>query len=139
MMMDSLYKSIFIDKPWNIKYDGFDLVINVRKRETEHTVRCSYQLTGKNYQEAFASIFHFFNEIVWFYDLKICKVNGGHSHGSHVSLNYNVNGDGYLLSFKQKVYEKVQHLALAFFREAECNESPYYRLICFAKILEIPF
>ena len=134
MTIDALNKSIFIDKPWSIKYDGFDLVINVHKRKAEHAVRCSYQLTGKNYQEAFASIFHFFNEIVWFFDLKICNVNGGHSHGSHVSLNYNVSEDRYLFSFKQRVYEKTQHLALAFFREAECNESPYYRLICFAKI-----
>ena len=127
-----------MNKPWNFKYDGYNLEINVQKRESEHSVRCSYRAKG-SYKEAYASIFHLFNELVWFYDLRVCNVNGGHSQGSHVFLNYTVNSDSYLLSLKQRVYEKSQHLALAFFREAECNESPYYRFMCFAKILEIPF
>lgn len=139
MKMEEMYKSIFMDKPWCIEYDGFNLVINVQKRETEHTVKCNYRSKGNVYKEAFGSIFRFFNELVWFYDLRVSNINGGHSHGSHVSLNYNVNSDSYLLTFKQRVHEEEQHLALAFFREAECNESPYYRFICFAKILEIPF
>lgn len=138
MTTDETYKSIFMNKPWIFEYDGFNLEINVRKREAEHTVKCSYRTKG-NYKEAYASIFHLFNELVWFYGLRVYNVNGGHSHGSHVSLNYAVNGDRYLISFKQRVYEKLQHLALAFFREAKCNESPYYRFMCFAKILEIPF
>lgn len=138
MTMDEMYRSIFINKPWNFDYDGYNLEINVRERESEHTVKCSYRMKG-NYKEAYASIFHLFNELVWFYGLRICNINGGHSAGSHVSLNYTVNSDQYLLSFKQEVREKLQHLALAFFREAECNESPYYRFMCFAKIVEIPF
>ena len=138
MTMDEMHRSIFMNKPWNFDYDDYDLEINVKKREAEHTVKCSYRAKG-NYKDAYASIFRLFNELVWFYDLRVSNVNGVHSHGSHVSLNYTVNGDSYLLSFEQRVHEKLQHLALAFFREAKCNESPYYRFMCFAKILEIPF
>ena len=137
IMMDEMYKSIFMDKPWNIDYDCFNLEINVRKRATEHNVRCIYDTKG-DYKEAFASIFHFFNELVWFYDLRVSNVNGGHSEGSHVVLNYTVNSDQYLLGFKQRVCGELQHLSLAFFREAKCNESPFYRFLCFRKILEIP-
>jgi len=129
-----------MDKLWHVEYDGFDLEIKIRRWEEDHFVKCNFQTKGqKYYKDAYSSIFRFFNELVWFHDLKIHNINGGHSQGVHVFLNYKVSDAGYLLKFKQRVNRKDQHLALAFFREAECNESPFYRFICFAKILEIPF
>ncbi len=137
-MSNELYKHIFVEKPCIIDYDDFKLEVNVRKREAEHNVKCSFR--GKSdFKKAYSSIFRFFNELVWFHDMEVSDINGGHSQNSHVFLNYTVNNDSYLLDFKQQVFEKRQHLALSFFREARCNESPYYRFFCFAKILEIPF
>ena len=127
-----------MNQSFNIEYDNLGFEINIRKREEEHNVKCSFR-SKSNYKEAYGSIFRFFNELVWFYDMQVFDINGGHSQDSHVFLNYSVNSDQYLLIFSQKVHDKRQHLALAFFREAMCNESPYYRFLCFDKILQIPF
>lgn len=129
---------VLMARPFSIKYDKFDLEIKVNEIRTKHTVKCNFRSKG-NYKEAFNSIFRFFNELVWFYDIRVSNINGGHSHGSHVQLNYSVNGEHYLLRFTQKALNDRQHLALGFFREALCNESPYYRFLCFDKILQIPF
>lgn len=137
-------EEVFMGKPWQIDYDGFTLEISV-ERSGKHYVKCSFreinQKSGKreNYKQAYNSTFRFFNEIVWFYNAHIFNVGGGHSHNSHVGLYYQVDTEQYLLGFQQKVFDQKQHLALAFYREAECNESPYYRFLCYAKILEIPF
>jgi len=136
-MKNKMYEALMAET-FNMKYDKFDLEIKVRKIQTEHVVKCNFRSKG-NYKEAFNSIFRFFNELVWFYNIKVRDINGGHSHGSHVQLNYSVNDGCYLLYFTQKVFDERQHLALAFFREALCNESPYYRFLCFDKILQIPF
>jgi hypothetical protein len=125
-------------QPFYIPYDKFDFEINIHKEEVEHNVKCSFRSKG-TFREAYSSIFRFFNELVWFYDVLLSDINGGHSEGSHVYLNYSINSDRYLLGFQQKVKDERQHLALAFFREALCNESPYYRFLCLDKILQIPF
>lgn len=137
-MNDELYKSIFMSKPFELNYDKFIFEISVKKREAQHYVKCSFRNRG-DFREAYKAIFNFFNELVWFYQTIVSDVNGGHSQGSHIGLNYQINTDSYLLDFKQQVFEERQHLALVFYREAQCNESPYYRFFCFHKILEMPF
>lgn len=143
MSYNELVKQAFMSKPWHLEYDNFDLEIQVEKLSTSHSLICRYtkKKDGSPAQEkdAFRSIFRFFNEIVWFYQEHISDISGGTSQGSHVFLAYKVRGEEYLPHFKQRVFEDRQHLALAFYREAECNESPYYRFLCFSKILEIPF
>ncbi len=134
----SLIDEIFIGQNFNIKYDKFILEVKVARLEKEHNVKCSFRAKG-NHKEAYGSIFRFFNELVWFYDMRISNINGGYSQDSHVFLNYSANSERYLLSFTQKVHNEKQHLALGFFREAVCNESPYYCFLCFDKILQLPF
>lgn len=134
----SMFDEIFIGKTFNIKYDKFNLEIRVVKMQKKHNVKCSFLSKG-NHKEAYGSIFRFFNELVWFYDMHISDINGGDSQGSHVFFNYSANDERYLLYFTQKVDNEKQHLALGFFREALCNESPYYRFLCFDKILQVPF
>jgi hypothetical protein len=129
---------VFMGQIFNIPYDKFNLEVRVEKMQKKHNVKCSFCSKG-NHKEAYESIFRFFNELVWFYHMRISDVNGGHSQGSHVFLNYSANSERYLLYFSQKVHEQKQHLALGFFREALCNESPYYRFLCFDKILQTPF
>jgi hypothetical protein len=138
-MPKSLIENMLKAKPWNISYDDFDLEITVKNVSSEHRLICRFKST-LNHKNAWNSIFRFFNEIVWFHQIYIRNISGGHSQGSHVYVNYNVNDDAYLLNFKkQTVVDERQHLALAFYREAKCNESAYYRFFCFYKILEIPF
>ncbi len=134
----SMIDEIFLGQTFNIKYDKFNLEVKVEKIQKEHNVKCNFHPKG-NYKEAYRSIFRFFNELVWFYDMHISDINGGHSQDSHVFFNYSANSEQYLLSFTQRVHKEKQHLALGFFREALCNESPYYRFICFDKILQVPF
>ncbi len=133
-----MFEELFIGHTFNIKYDNFNLEVRVAKMRKEHNVKCSYR-SVKDYKKAFQSIFRFFNELVWFYGMHISDINGGHSQGSHVFLNYSANNERYLLSFAQKVHDEKQHLAIGFYREALCNESPYYRFLCFDKILQVPF
>ncbi|MBW7910716.1 MAG: hypothetical protein H3C49_05510 [Alphaproteobacteria bacterium] len=143
MSYNELVKHIFMSKPWYLEYDNFEFEIEVKKLSISHSVICRYTKkkdgSPANEKDAFKSIFRFFNEIVWFHQGHISDINGGTSQGSHVSLNYRVRGEEYLPGFKQRVFEDRPHLALAFYREAECNESPYYRFLCFSKILETPF
>ncbi len=134
----SIFDEIFIGQTFNIEYDKLNLEIKVEKMEKEHNIKCSFCSKG-NYKKAYGSIFRFFNELVWFYDMHISAINGGHSQNSHIFLSYSANSEHYLFSFTQKVQDEKQHLALGFFREAFCNESPYYRFLCFDKILQVPF
>jgi len=138
MVNDAMYKTLFMDKPWLFSYDKFVLEVNVRKREKEHWVKCSYHKKGTGI-ESHESVAHFFNELVWFYDVNVHNLFKFESVGSHVGVNYSVNQDRYLLNFQQRIVSPVQHLALAFYREASCNESAFYRFLCFSKIIEIPF
>lgn len=133
-----MFEDVFLNQIFPIDYDKFTLEITVQKMQKEHYAKCNFRDKG-DYKEAHRSIFRFFNEVVWFYDIPIRNVNGGYSVGSHVGLNYSVNCESYILPFKQKVHNEKQHLALGFYREALSNESPYYRFICFDKILQIPF
>ena len=130
MTNDERYRAMFISKPFKIPYGNFSLEISVKGREAQHYVKCTYKAVG-NAIEAYRAIFHFFNEIVWFYQTKLSDVSGGESQGSHVGLNYSIQDESYFLNFQQKVFDERQHLGLVFYREAQCNESPYYRFFCF--------
>ncbi|WP_044557260.1 methylamine utilization protein MauJ [Halobacteriovorax marinus] len=127
-----------MSKPWELQYDGSKLIINVAKLSVQHNVRCFFS-HPKTEHDAHESLFRFFNEVSWFQKTSISNINGCIVHGSNVYYNYNINQESYLLEFEQRVFDKKQHLGLGFFREAISNESPFYRLLCFYKILEVPF
>jgi len=81
------------------------------------------------------------NELVWFSDIEVDDLNGGHGEYS-ANLNFRASDDSYLIQlerFRQQVTTVEQHLALGFFREALSSGSPFYQFMCYAKILEIPF
>jgi hypothetical protein len=85
--------------------------------------------------------FRFFNELVWFYHITIEDVNGGHGDFC-ANANFLPSDDSYVINlshFQQQIFDKNQHLALGFFREGVSSGSPYYRFLCYSKILEIPF
>jgi hypothetical protein len=132
------HEDIFTKKPFVIKYDQYQLEVSVEKLSREHFVRCMFhEISG--HEEAFNSMYRFFNELEWFHSVKPRNFSGGHVSGVQAHYTYNVNCDSYLLRFKQRVFDTQQHLALGFYREAECNESPFYRFMCYRKILETPF
>ena len=133
-----LHEEVFMKKPFMIEYDQFHLEVQVKKLSREHFVRCMFQGIS-THKEAFNAIYRFFNEIEWFYSVKPRNASGGHVDGVQAHLTYNVNCDAYLLRFEQLVLDTTQHRALGFFREAECNESPFYRFMCYRKVLETPF
>jgi len=96
---------------------------------------------GFQHRHPWEIFFRFFNELVWFYDLTIQNINGGHGEYC-ANANFLPKDDSYaiqLSSFKQQIFEGHQHLALGFYREGVSCESPYYRFLCYSKILEIPF
>lgn len=133
-----MHEDIFMKKPFMIEYDQYQLEVSVKKLSREHFVKCMFHKIS-SHEEAFNSIYRFFNEIEWFYSAKPRNFSGGHVSGVQAHYTYNVNCDGYLLRFQQMIFDRQQHLALGFYREAECNESPYYRFMCYRKILETPF
>lgn len=126
-----------MSKPWEIPYDTFVLEVNVEKLSEQHFVRCRYD-DVRTHLDAYKSISHFLNELVWFWNVRIGDVSGGHSQ-VQMGLYYSANCESYLGRFKQRVFDDKQHLALAFYREADAGDSAYYRFLCYDKILQIPF
>lgn len=133
-----MHEEIFLKKPFVIKYDRYDLEVSVQQLSREHFVKCMFQGIS-THRDAFNAIYRFFNEVEWFHAVKPRNAVGGHVEGVQAHLYYNVNCDGYLLGFEQRIFDKIQHQALGFYREAKCNESPFYRFMCYRKILETPF
>ncbi len=129
-----------VDENWMLTYDGEEVKLEVKQSNLPQTLFITNRkgFRGRHPWEIF---FRILNEFVWFYDITIQDVNGGHGEYC-ANLNYLPNDDSYairLFDFKQQVFKDDQHLALGFFREGVSSGSSYYAFLCYAKILEIPF
>jgi hypothetical protein len=128
------------DETWTVEYDNETLQLTVKRSRHPHCV-FSRNKKGFQHRHPWEIFFRFFNELVWFYNITIKDINGG--HGDYcANANFLPSDDSYaidLSSFHQQIFEKNQHLALGFYREGVSSESPYYEFLCYAKILEIPF
>lgn len=123
-----------------LSYAGFELLVNIKEQNPlRHAIKT--RIThDKNSKDAYRAIMNFFNEIHWFNDVEISGIDSGCEGEYFMSYCYTVDNNEYLIrKFEQKVFEESQHLALAFYREGMSVISPYYRLLCLYKILEIPF
>lgn len=129
-----------IDESWSIRYDDEEVIVQAGKRRLHHTLLLKSR-NGFERHHPFEVFFRVLNELVWFLDVKLEDINGGHGRFS-ANLNFQANDDSYMTSlsrFQQQVHSSEQHLALGFFREGHCSSSAFYQFLCFAKILEIPF
>lgn len=127
------------DESWNIVYDNETLSLKVERSGQPHAL---FIKNTKGFdRHPWEIFFRFLNELVWFYDIEVCEMNGG--HGDYcANANFLPSDDNYAIrmcGFSQQVFEVHQHLALGFYREGVSSGSPYYSFLCYAKILEIPF
>lgn len=137
MTYQKMVEDIFMRQPWQIAYDDMEFEVNVVRLSEEHHIR-RIDNAGLDHRLAFRSIFRLLSEITWMYNCPAQFVGG--SHGKHmVEATYSIRDERYLGNFSQKIADELQHLALGFYREAECTDSPYYRFMCLSKIIEIPF
>lgn len=128
------------DETWLITYDNREVQVEVSKRRFFHTL-VTRDRKGFGGNHPFDVFFRVLNEFVWFSDIKVDDLNGGHGEYS-ANLNFRASDDSYLIQlegFRQQVSTEEQHLALGFFREGLSSGSAFYQFICYAKILEIPF
>lgn len=129
-----------VDERWMLNYDGEEVELEVKKPNFPHSLFTKNRKGFKN-RHPWEIFFRILNELVWFYDITVQDLNGG--HGDYcANINFLPNDDSYaiqLIDFKQQVFEKDQHLALGFFREGVSSGSTYYAFMCYSKILEIPF
>ncbi len=133
-------KDGIVNERWRLAYDGEDLELEVKKPRYPHALFLSNR-SGFLNRHPWEIFFRILNEFVWFYDIKVQDLNGGHGHYS-ANINFLPCDDNYvtqLLDFKQQVFREDQHLALGFFREGVSSGSAYYAFMCYSKILEIPF
>lgn len=127
------------NESWSINYDDESVLLTVERSGHPHLLSVENKKGfSRNPWEVF---FRLLNEIVWFYDIEAWDLNG--SHGDFAANAYfTTTDDSYaiqLAGFEQRVFDKAQHLALGFFREAVSCGSPYYAFLCYSKIIEIPF
>jgi len=128
------------DETWDVDYDKEKLHLKIKRSRGSHCVYIQNKMGFRN-RHPWEIFFRFFNELVWFYHITIKDVNGGHGDYS-ANANFLPSDDSHafnLSCFKQQVFDMNQHLALGFFREGISSGSPYYRFLCYSKILEIPF
>ncbi len=125
------------DEKCVFEYDSHQIELQINKPREQH----SLFIKNQGIEDPWNVGFRFLSEACWLFGIKINKINGGHSD-YNTQINYTPSDFSYfmkLLRFKQKIHDPKQHLALGFFREGVSSDSPYYKLLCFAKILEIPF
>lgn len=135
----SIYSGI-VDESWLIAYDNREVRVEASKQRFFHALFASDR-NGFGRIQPFDIFFRVLNELVWFLDIKVDDLNGGHGEYA-ANLNFRASDDSYLIKlgeFRQQVTTEEQHLALGFFREALSGGSTFYQFICYAKILEIPF
>ena len=133
-------KSGVTDEKWVIAYDDREVQVEASKRRLFHTI-FTRDLKGFGHHHPFDVFFRILNELVWFSDIRVDDLNGGHGEYC-ANLNFRASDDSYLIQldrFRQQVTTEEQHLALGFFREGISSGSAFYQFICYAKILEIPF
>lgn len=129
-----------VDEQWILQYDSKEVILEVKRPGCPHGLSIS-NIHGISTIDAWSVFFKILNELVWFYGIKVHDLNGG-SGTCCANVNFMPSDDSYAISldnFNQQVFDKNQHLALGFFREAVSNNNTYYEFICYAKILEIPF
>ncbi len=128
------------DETWTVDYDNEKLQLEVKRSRRTHCVFVQNKM-GFQRRHPWEIFFRFFNELVWFYHITIEDVNGGHGNFC-ANANFLPSDDSYVINlsnFQQQIFDTDQHLALGFFREGVSSGSPYYRFLCYSKILEIPF
>jgi hypothetical protein len=128
------------DETWVITYDNREIKVEASKRRLFHNL-IARDKKGFVGNHPFDVFFRILNEFVWFSDIKVNDLNGGHGEYC-ANLNFLVSSDSYLIrleKFRQQVTTEEQHLALGFFREGLSSGSAFYEFICYAKILEMPF
>lgn len=128
------------DETWVIIYDNREIQVEANKRRFFHTL-FAREKNGFVGNHPFDVFFRILNEFVWFSDIRVNDLNGGHGEYC-ANLNFMVSDDSYLVrlgQFDQQVTTEEQHLALGFFREGISSGSAFYEFICYAKILEMPF
>lgn len=128
------------NETWIVNYDNEEVKLKIVRPKLPHSVFIKNK-NGFQSKHPWETFFRFFNELVWFYDISIEGINGGHSDYC-ANAEFLPSEDNYAIKlshFQQEVFDKDQHLALGFFREGISSGSPYYRFLCYAKILEIPF
>lgn len=133
-------KNGIVDETWHLPYDGEEVTLHVKKPRLPHSLHVSNR-TGFKKRHPWEIFFRVLNELVWFYDIEVTNVGGGHGDFAE-NAEFLPNDDSYairLVDFKQQVFDDDQHLALGFYREGVSSGSPYYAFLCYAKILEIPF
>ncbi len=139
MSFDNTVRSL-IYREHTLNYSNFELVVDIKeKKPNKHLIKTTIP-KDKKPKDAYRAIINFFNELHWFNDVEISGIHSG-CHGENImSFWYEANQNDYLVRpFEQKVFDEKQHLALAFYREGRSLNSPYYRLLCYYKVLEIPF
>lgn len=129
-----------VDETWRFRYDDEELTLHVKKPNVPHSLRTANQ-NGFTTRHPWEIFFRVLNEFVWFYGIEVTEIAGGHGDFS-ANADFRPSDDGYALrlsDFRQKVFEKDQHLALGLYREGISSGSTYYAFLCYARILEIPF
>jgi len=124
------------DEDFEVDYNGYQLKISIRKPNKPHDVSLKH---SNNHGEAFRAVSGFWNELSWFNGIEVVNLGGGYSDCT-MNFNYSANENTYLLNgFEQKIFDKIQHLALSFYREGFMSNSAFYTFQSYYKILEIPF
>lgn len=129
-----------VDENWEFRYDHEDVTLEVKRQRLPHCLHIQNR-SGFKTRHPWEIFFRVLNEFVWFYDIKVNDINGGHGQFS-ANADFLPSDDGYAIrldTFKQQVIREDQHLALGLYREAVSSGSTYYEFLCYARILEIPF
>ncbi len=125
----------------DIDYDGFRLRIVNGEGDDAPCIKVTYAVADAD--KAFSACGRFLGELCWFYQVKVrlvLCVRGTGSPTATFRREWSENADRISLkNFRQMVIKEVDHLALAFYREAFANESPFYRFLSYFKVIEIPF
>jgi hypothetical protein len=84
--------------------------LEVKKPKFPHTLFVRNRRGFKN-THPWEIFFRILNELVWFYDITVQDLNGGHGDYS-ANISFLPNDDSYaiqLINFKQQIFEKDQH------------------------------
>lgn len=66
-----------VDERWTLNYDGEQVELEVKKPNFPHSLFTKNQKGFKN-RHPWEIFFRILNELVWFYDITVQDLNGGH-------------------------------------------------------------
>ena len=128
------------DAEYTIEYNDTRLSVFNGNPHYSHYIKANIDRLG--FDKTFFAATSFLGEFCWFYRLKVSFSACVHGSGSptcsdrsHLDHTNTVS----LCNFTQEVLKDDAHLALAFYREGFSSNSPFYRLLSYYKVLEIPF